>query len=352
MKFKINLPPKLKLFLPIFIGILISIITITMLSIQTSTKSVNEFITENLKLEVKTLVKMFEREYELKLEKVKTDLKMTHREFAEGNLQVLPEKIKFKATNQLSLKSHKVEVNRWKLNNKPIQYHYNFVDDMQSIFGGTVTIFQKIDSGYLRISTNVLKTNGERAIGTYIPNSSPVIQTIEEDDIYIGRAYVVNDWYITAYEPLKYNNKIVGMLYVGGKEKDISTLRNTILELSIGKSGFPYVMDEEGTFIIHPVSEGENWSDMEFMQDIMNMKNGTLNYYSPTTESERFTAFEYFEDFHFYVAATIDPLIETSALKNKIIINSVIVSIIILILLSIFVYFITSDNMHSFLKQL
>ena len=83
----------------------------------------------------------------------------------------------------------------------------------------TTTIFQKIDSGYVRVSTNVLNLDGSRAVGTYIPNGSPVVQTIETGKVYIGRAYVVNDWYITAYEPLVHNGEIVGMLYVGDKEK-------------------------------------------------------------------------------------------------------------------------------------
>lgn len=352
MKFKLNLPPKLKLFIPIFIGIIIAILTITILTINTTTNTLNEFIAENLKLEVKTLKKMFEREYALKLEKVKTDLKVADKEFHSRKLKMLPEQIEFEASNQITKNKHKVNVNLWKLNGHIVQNHYDFVDEMQSLFGGTVTIFQKIDSGYLRVSTNVLKTNGERAIGTYIPNDSPVIKTIENNEVYIGRAYVVNDWYITAYEPIKHKGEILGMLYVGGKEKDLQTLRKTIMELSIGKSGFPYVMDDEGTFIIHPVSEGENWSDMDFMKKILATKNGTLSYYSPTTKSNRFTAFEYFNGFHFYVAATIDPVIETSELKNTIIYNAVIVSIIILILLSVFVYFITSDNIHSFLKEI
>ena len=352
MKVKLNLPPKLKLFIPIFIGIIIAILTITILTINTSTNTLTEFIAENLQLEVKTLKKMFEREYALKLEKVKTDLKVADKEFNSRKLTILPEQTEFTAINQISKNTHKVNVNLWKLNGHIVQNHYEFVDEMQSLFRGTVTIFQKIDRGYLRVSTNVLKSNGERAIGTYIPNESPVVKTIENNEVYIGRAFVVNDWYITAYEPIIYQEKIIGMLYVGGKEKDIKTLRKTIMELTIGKSGFPYVMDESGTFIIHPVSEGENWSNRGFMKEILERKNGTLSYFSPTTKSNRFTAFEYFEDFHFYVAATIDPVIETSELKKTIIYNALIVSIIILILLSVFVYFITSDNIHSFLKEI
>lgn len=80
---------------------------------------------------------------------------------------------------------------------------------------GTATIFQHD----LRISTNVKKLNGERAIGTRV---SKEVNTavLEEGKDWIDRAFVVNDWYITAYEPIRnIDGKIIGILYVGMLEK-------------------------------------------------------------------------------------------------------------------------------------
>ncbi|UCE22625.1 MAG: cache domain-containing protein [Candidatus Aminicenantes bacterium] len=80
---------------------------------------------------------------------------------------------------------------------------------------GTATIFQQD----LRISTNVKNENGERAIGTRV--SKEVNEAVlVEGKPWIDRAFVVNDWYITAYEPIKnINDKIIGILYVGMLEK-------------------------------------------------------------------------------------------------------------------------------------
>ncbi len=80
---------------------------------------------------------------------------------------------------------------------------------------GTVTIFQKD----VRISTNVLKENGERAISTKL--SSDVAETVlKKDEIYRGKAFVVDDWYLSAYTPIKgINRDIIGVLYVGVLEK-------------------------------------------------------------------------------------------------------------------------------------
>jgi two-component system NtrC family sensor kinase len=90
---------------------------------------------------------------------------------------------------------------------------------------GTATIFQQD----LRISTNVYNADGERAIGTRV--SQEVNQAVlQEGNPWTGRAFVVNDWYITAYEPIKdIEEKIVGMLYVGMLEKPYIDLRNNVM---------------------------------------------------------------------------------------------------------------------------
>ncbi len=80
---------------------------------------------------------------------------------------------------------------------------------------GTATIFQHD----LRISTNVKNIKGERAIGTRVSKEVNVAVLVEGKP-WIDRAFVVNDWYITAYEPIKnINDKIIGILYVGMLEK-------------------------------------------------------------------------------------------------------------------------------------
>lgn len=90
---------------------------------------------------------------------------------------------------------------------------------------GTATIFQND----LRISTNVKNADGERAIGTLV--SKEVHQAVlDEGKQWIDRAFVVNDWYITAYEPIKnIDGEIIGILYVGMLEKPYIDLRNNVM---------------------------------------------------------------------------------------------------------------------------
>jgi len=96
---------------------------------------------------------------------------------------------------------------------------------------GTVTIFQ----WDLRISTNVTQASGNRAIGTRV--SKEVYDRVLENGLpWYGRAFVVNDWYITAYEPIRNSrDKIIGMLYVGilAQEYDEQKDRLTTLLLAL-----------------------------------------------------------------------------------------------------------------------
>ncbi len=76
---------------------------------------------------------------------------------------------------------------------------------------GTVTIFQ----GDLRIATNVTMDDGSRAVGTRL--SAAVSKTVlDQGGTWVNPAFVVNDWYITAYEPIRNpTGRVIGVLYVG-----------------------------------------------------------------------------------------------------------------------------------------
>jgi two-component system NtrC family sensor kinase len=90
---------------------------------------------------------------------------------------------------------------------------------------GTVTVFQND----LRVSTNVIDAEGNRAIGTRV--SQEVHDAVLSRGIpWVARAFVVNHWYITAYDPIRnIGGKIIGMLYVGMLEKPYIDLRNSVM---------------------------------------------------------------------------------------------------------------------------
>ncbi|MEE4362784.1 MAG: Cache 3/Cache 2 fusion domain-containing protein [Desulfotignum sp.] len=125
------------------------------------------------------------------------------------------------------------------------------VDQIMEITDATATIFQLVDDKLLRISTNVRKSDGERAIGTYIPPTSPVYQTIMNGHVYRGKAFVVNDWYLTAYKPLQNSEgQIIGAAYVGQLMLS-EQVRTLVSETKIGP-GYFFLYTDEGSLVIHP----------------------------------------------------------------------------------------------------
>ncbi|MFU8844062.1 MAG: Cache 3/Cache 2 fusion domain-containing protein [Bacteroidales bacterium] len=346
------MPPKFRLFLPILLGIVISISLITLYSVQKLKNNLYFSLERNLAGQVQSIEKMFERERDLRLDKVKTDLKVARRLFYDAQLEILNREVLLEIRNQSSGVTFETKLNWWMHDGRELLTDHTFVDDVKALVGGTATVFQKSDSGYVRISTNVLTSDSLRAVRTFIPNDSPVVQAVERGEVYIGRAFVVNAWYITAYEPILKDDAVVGMLYVGDKEKDLPELRKKITALQIGKSGFPFVMDESGTFIIHPFAGGENWSDEPAIRQMLKKKTGTGKYRLTRDKIQKLVYWEYFEDFRLIIAASVPLREETGAMVQKIIVNAVIIGLVIILALSSLIFFITTENVRKFLTQL
>jgi two-component system NtrC family sensor kinase len=104
---------------------------------------------------------------------------------------------------------------------------YTLVDRIKAVAGvDSVTIFL----GDLRVSTNVLTLEGERAIGTRI--SEEVNQVVlGQGKEYIGTAFVVKENYITRYDPLlDHLGHKIGIFYVGARQASFYQLVNNFNE--------------------------------------------------------------------------------------------------------------------------
>ncbi len=113
--------------------------------------------------------------------------------------------------------------------------NYEIVDQIKNIVykdakykgkdTGTATIFLND----VRISTNVLDREGNRAIGTRAMKEVQE-QVLEKGLPWIQRAFVVDEWYITAYEPIKdIQDRIIGILYVGILENKYAVMKERLI---------------------------------------------------------------------------------------------------------------------------
>lgn len=271
-----------------------------------------------------------------------------------GNITKGYGSVTFNAMNQVTGESSTIEVEPWLIDNIQVQNSTFLVDKIQTVTKSKVTIFQKTAVGYLRISTNVTKSNGERAVGTYIPMDSPVVRAIESGQSYTGRAFVVDDYYLTAYEPIRYNGYVVGMLFVGVSEKDLGDLKTYFNSKKYYKNGYPFIVDKAGTFIIHPNQTGESAVDKQFFKKMIaeNSNSGKISYLWPETSEgkEKVLYFNYIDAIESYVCSSIyvDDILESvHNIRIMIIIGVVIALALFIFILTIFSRSITRPIHHS-----
>lgn len=172
-----------------------------------------------------------------------------------GGLSLGQENVTWKAVNQVSKQSSSVDLPKMLMGDEWLGMNANsdvstpLVDTVFDLTGATCTVFQRMNEqgDLLRVATNIRKTDGNRAIGTFIPSSSPVAQTIRSGETYRGTAFVVNAWYLTQYKPIRdASGRVMGCVYVGILQEGVAELRKGLSEVVLGDSGFLTVLAGSG----------------------------------------------------------------------------------------------------------
>jgi hypothetical protein len=97
-----------------------------------------------------------------------------------------------------------------------IDNNFDLVDDVVKQMGGTATIFVKSGSDYVRVSTNVKKDDGSRAIGTVLDPNGKAIVSINKNEAFFGDVDILGKPYITGYDPIHdASGAVIGIYYVG-----------------------------------------------------------------------------------------------------------------------------------------
>ncbi len=239
-------------------------------------------------------------------------------------------KVEWKAINQFSGESMVVNLPEVQLGstviakNDDVDQPSPLVDEIVRRVGGAATLFQRMNKAgdMLRVATTVVGSDGKRAVGTYIPAIQPdgvtnsVMAAVLKGETYIGRAFVVDQWYMTAYLPLQDGNgKTAGLLFVGLKESELNeTLIQAIVDTKIGKTGYAFVMNSKSDLLVHPKAEwiGKNvLTDLKvtaFQEALDRRKEGEfgwLEYRHPNGQM-KFMAYTYFPQWDWILCASGD----------------------------------------------
>lgn len=109
---------------------------------------------------------------------------------------------------------------------KPLNGNFAAVDKIKTLVGGTATIFMN-DT---RISTNVMKPDGTRAIGTQLAKGPAYEAIFDRKTPFRGEIAILGEPYMTVYDPIfDANRNVIGILYVGIKKVDfLETAHETL----------------------------------------------------------------------------------------------------------------------------
>lgn len=319
--------------------ILATVITMTAMNMLEVDRSLNTLGKTSMHSITDGVISMMEMQNGLLLDKVKADLDiLDNRLFGLGfpsfnKSQTITETI----TNQITHQSETVKIPTMSFGGNAINNTFELVDSLQKTIGGTATIFQLLPGKLLRISTNVKKLDGSRATGTYIPESSPVFQSITKDKTFYGMAYVVNAWYITAYKPIQnIQGKTVGAIYVGRKILAPAFIKS-VSSTHVGDKGFGFIFNDKGKVLLHPDKKKEiNISNLPFWEAFSKTKNGLVTY--DLNGSERVAYIQHYKPWGWSFAFTMQKSemshgVDITIFKMNVIIAVVALTLAILVML-------------------
>ncbi|WP_439471744.1 methyl-accepting chemotaxis protein [Brevundimonas sp.] len=100
------------------------------------------------------------------------------------------------------------------------------VDRIKTLVGGTATVFM----GDTRVTTNVVKEDGSRAVGTKLKAGPVHDAVLREGQSYRGSADILGKPYFVAYDPIKNaQGQTIGVLYVGVPKADFMASVNHVM---------------------------------------------------------------------------------------------------------------------------
>lgn len=137
--------------------------------------------------------------------------------------------------------------------NTPQANRFELVDALAARMNGTATLFTRRGNDFIRISTNVKKPDGTRAVGTPLDPKGKAILALREGKPFYGKVTILGNHYLTGYEPLQgRDGATLGALYVGYRIDSLARVNEAVGGTNILATGFRSLVDSEGEPIFIP----------------------------------------------------------------------------------------------------
>jgi methyl-accepting chemotaxis protein len=274
--------------------------------------------------------------FDVRQEKLLHDIDVFE-ELAGNRMQILEGSTVVSGIDQVDQARTELHVQQAMIDGAPVlQGDHRFVEHFKALTGDDATIFLVSPEGMLRASTSVRKKDGSRAVGTFIPTTSPVYKAIVSGGKFSGRAMVAGQDYQTVYIPVKDGRgKVAAALFVGVPEVDHQFLDKEILGRRVGRTGYVYVMDSAGGLKIHPTLQGGTLAQFDFARKMLKTKEGGLSYPWKAADGSAITkrvAFVHSDKLDWIVAASAP---ESEFMGTKVMLDEILIGAMLLSLLSL-----------------
>ena len=108
---------------------------------------------------------------------------------------------------------------------------HELIDSIGAATGQTATVFAFVpaEQDFVRVSTNIIKPDGQRAVGTMLGKGSAAYEPIMSGNTFRGEALILGTQYVTQYSPIKSpSGDTLGILYVGIKKAEVAAVAGEI----------------------------------------------------------------------------------------------------------------------------
>ncbi|TWD54121.1 methyl-accepting chemotaxis protein [Agrobacterium vitis] len=120
------------------------------------------------------------------------------------------------------------DVDRITADKLPSEFNsHEMIDSIGRMTGETATLFtlDPATNGYIRRTTNIIKPDGARAVGTALDPKGAVLPVIQRGEVYRGKAVILGKPYYTVYQPIfSSTGTVIGILYAGVREAEIASI--------------------------------------------------------------------------------------------------------------------------------
>ncbi|WP_392892604.1 methyl-accepting chemotaxis protein [Pseudomonas migulae] len=138
------------------------------------------------------------------------------------------------------------------LGGEVLNNNFKEVDEFKQMTAGVATVFVRSGEDFIRVSTNVTKQDGSRAIGTVLDHANPAYARLMAGQSFVGRSLLFERYYMSQYTPVRDSGgKVIAVLYVGFDYTDAQKAQfENLKRFRIGKTGSLALLDEQNKWLV------------------------------------------------------------------------------------------------------